>query len=93
MLSGEANGVPPLHGDMRVPEWVAAFDAAYEDLCEQLDRGEEPWLDPYAAEDPAEFFAVCAELFFDVPKDLRTEYPDVYAQLEKYFKQDPAAAA
>ena len=92
MLSGEANGVPPLHGDMRVPEWVAAFDAAYDDLCEQLDRGEEPWLDPYAAEDPAEFFAVCAELFFDVPQDLRTEYPDVYAQLKKYFKQDPAAA-
>jgi hypothetical protein len=62
-------------------------------LCEQLDRGEEPWLDPYAAEDPAEFFAVCAELFFDVPQDLRAEYPDVYAQLKKYFKQDPAAAA
>ena len=32
MLGGEADGVPPLHGDMRVPEWVAAFDAAYDDL-------------------------------------------------------------
>ena len=91
MLNGEADGVPPLHGDMRVPEWVAAFDAAYEDLVEQLDRGEEPWLDPYAAEDPAELFAVCAELFFDVPQDLRAEYPDVYAQLKRYFRQDPAA--
>ena len=93
MLGGEADGVPPLHGEMRVPEWVAAFDAAYDDLCEQLDRGEEPWLDPYAAEDPAEFFAVCAEMFFDVPQDLRDEYPDVYEQLKLYFKQDPAAAA
>jgi Mlc titration factor MtfA (ptsG expression regulator) len=91
MLNGEADGVPPLHGDMRVPEWVAAFDAAYEDLVEQLDRGIEPWLDPYAAEDPAELFAVCAELFFDVPQDLRAEYPDVYTQLKRYFKQDPAA--
>jgi MtfA peptidase len=91
MLSGEADGVPPLHSGMRVPEWVAAFDAAYDDLVAQLDRGEEPWLDPYAAQDPAELFAVCAELFFDVPRDLRAEYPDVYAQLARYFKQDPAA--
>ena len=93
MLGGEADGVPPLHGDMRVPEWVAAFDAAYDDLCEQLDRGEEPWLDPYAAEDSAELFAVCAEMFFDVPQQLRAEYPDVYEQLKRYFKQDPASSA
>ena len=58
-----------------------------------LERGEEPWLDPYAAEDPAELFAVCAEMFFDVPKELRTEYPEVYEQLKRYFKQDPAGAA
>jgi Mlc titration factor MtfA (ptsG expression regulator) len=93
MLGGEPDGVPPLHGDMRVPEWVAAFDAAYDDLCEQLERGREPWLDPYAAEDPAEFFAVCTEMFFDVPQRFRAEYPDVYEQLRRYFKQDPAAAA
>jgi Mlc titration factor MtfA (ptsG expression regulator) len=93
MLSGEADGVPPLHSGMRVPEWVAAFDAAYDDLVDRLERGEEPWLDPYAAEDPAELFAVCAEMFFDVPDDLRTEYPDVYAQLSRFFKQDPAATA
>jgi Mlc titration factor MtfA (ptsG expression regulator) len=93
MLDGEANGVPPLHGDMRVPEWVAAFDAAYEDLRAALERGEEPWLDPYAAEDPAEFFAVCAEMFFDVPRELRGEYPDVYDQLRRYFKQHPASGA
>jgi hypothetical protein len=93
MLSGEADGVPPLHGELRVPEWVAAFDAAYEDLAERLERGEEPLLDPYAVEDPAEFFAVCAELFFDLPADLRAEYPDVYEQLARYFKQDPASGA
>jgi Mlc titration factor MtfA (ptsG expression regulator) len=93
MLSGEPDGVPPLHGDLRVPEWVAAFDAAYEDLVAQLESGVDPWLDPYAAEDPAEFFAVCSEMFFDVPDDLRAEYPDVYDQLARYFKQDLAAAA
>lgn len=93
MLGGEASGVPPLHGGMRVPEWVAAFDAAYEELNDALERDEEPWIDPYAAEDPAEFFAVCVELFFDVPRSLRAEYPEVYEQLRRYFKQDPASAA
>lgn len=93
MLGGEADGVPPLHGDMRVPEWVAAFDAAYDDVTEALERGEEPWLDPYAAEDPAELFAVCVEMFFDVPRELRAEYPEVYDQLKRYFRQDPASAA
>jgi len=91
MLNGEVDGVPPLHAQMRVAEWTAAFDAAYEDLLDRLDRGEEPWLDPYAAEDPAEFFAVCAEMFFDVPRRFRSEYPAVYAQLASFFKQDPAA--
>jgi Mlc titration factor MtfA (ptsG expression regulator) len=90
MLDGEADGIPPLHAGMRVPEWRAAFDAAHEDLLERMDRGEEPWLDPYAAQDPAELFAVCAELFFDVPRELLAHYPDVYSQLCAYFRQDPA---
>ena len=92
MLSGEADGVPPLHREMRLVEWTAAFDAAYDDLVEQLEDGVEPWLDPYAAEDPAELFAVCCEMFFDVPGDLAEAYPDVYAQLAAFFRQDPAGA-
>jgi Mlc titration factor MtfA (ptsG expression regulator) len=92
MLDGEPSGAPPLHSGMRAAEWRAAFDAAYEDLVEQLERGEEPWIDPYAAEDPAEFFAVTAELFFDVPEELAAEYPELYAQLAAFFKQDPRAA-
>jgi Mlc titration factor MtfA (ptsG expression regulator) len=29
-------------------------------------------------------------MFFDVPHELRAEYPDVYGQLARYFKQDLA---
>lgn len=90
MLNGEADGAPPLHSGMRLAEWTAAFDDAYESLLDELDRGKEPWLDPYAAEDRAEFFAVCTEMFFDVPKRFAREYPDVYAQLAAFYKQDPA---
>ncbi len=90
LLEGDINGLPPLHCGMRAGEWVEAFQAAYDDLTRRLDRGEEPWLDPYAAEEPAEFFAVCAEMFFDVPGAFRTEYPALYAQLASFFRQDPA---
>jgi Mlc titration factor MtfA (ptsG expression regulator) len=90
MLDGAANGFPPLHAGMDSDAWESAFDSAYDDLAARLDRGEEPWIDPYAVQDPAEFFAVMCELFFDVPADLRAEYPDVYRQLSLFFRQDPA---
>jgi Mlc titration factor MtfA (ptsG expression regulator) len=92
MLDGAADGLPPLHADMSAREWRAAFESEYRKLRAALERNEDPWLDPYAAEDPSEFFAVCCEMFFDVPADFRREHPALYAQLARYFKQDPAAA-
>ncbi len=92
MLDGAANGLPPLNAGMDFAAWEADFDAAYDDLAARLERGENPWIDPYAVQDPAEFFAVMAELFFDVPLDLKAEYPRVYRQLAAYFRQDPAGA-
>jgi hypothetical protein len=92
LLDGSANGMPPLHADMSAAEWLAAFQGAYDNLRAQLERGDEPWLDPYAAEDPAEFFAVCSEMFFDVPADFANAYPDVYRQLARFYRQDPAGA-
>ena len=54
----------------------------------------DPWdarlpLDPYAATDPAEFFAVTAETFFTDPGVLRDAYPSLYALFRDYFAQDP----
>jgi MtfA peptidase len=93
LLDGAVNGLPPLHRGMRVAEWTATFQDAYDELVASIDRGEDPWLDPYAAEDPGEFFAVCSELFFDVPEEFADEHPALYALLAAYFKQDPAASA
>jgi len=90
MLDGAANGFPPLHAGMAPGEWEAAFDAAYADLSRRVDAGEDPWIDPYAVQDPAEFFAVMSELFFDVPADLKAEYPAVYRQLGLFYRQAPA---
>lgn len=91
MRDGVANGHPPLHADMNDREWAAAWSAAYDDLCQRVDAGDDTDIDPYGAESPAEFFAVCSEAFFEIPTRLRNDYPRVYEQLARFYRQDPAA--
>ncbi len=91
MLNGEPNGFPPLHADMQRSHWAGAFACAYEDFCRKIESGCELDIDEYAAESPAEFFAVLSETFFELPASVRELYPDVYAQLTHFYKQDPAA--
>jgi Mlc titration factor MtfA (ptsG expression regulator) len=55
-----------------------------------VDADEATTLDSYAAEDPAEFFAVMSEAFFQAPQVVRTDYPAVYEQLALFYRQDPA---
>ena len=93
MQRGEATGAPPLPASMSVAAWQKVFTAAYEDFCGRVDGGEETAIDPYAAESPAEFFAVASEVFFVEPLLLDDEYPDVYAQLTAFYRQDPGRNA
>lgn len=89
MLNGAADGLPPLHPGMDADDWKAAFAEAYEGFCDAVERGRDTWLDPYAAEHPSEFFAVVSEAFFEDPAETRRRYPDVYAQLALFYRQDP----
>lgn len=89
MLNGAANGFPPLHQDMSREEWSRTFNAAYADFCVRAERAEKMPFDPYAAEDPAEFFAVASEAFFEVPQAVQSGYPEVYRQLALFYRQDP----
>ncbi len=91
MLTGEANGLPPLHFGMSLDAWLDAFENAYDDFCHRIDSGEETEIDPYAAEHPAEFFAVISEVFFVEPELLHDEYPAVYEQLATFYRQNPLA--
>lgn len=93
MLNGEVDGMPALHADMDRQDWVAAFAPAYEDFCRRVDAGEETEIDPYAAEHPSEFFAVASEVFFEAPDLLQAEYPAVYGQLRRFYRQDPLGAS
>jgi Mlc titration factor MtfA (ptsG expression regulator) len=93
MRDGEANGCPPLPAGMSPEIWQRALNAAYDDFCARVDAGEHTAIDPYAAESPAEFFAVLSEVFFAEPLLLRREYPRVYGQWVAFYRQDPAALA
>lgn len=90
MLNGDANGFPPLHRGMAREAWTTAFAAAYADFCRRVDTEEDLAIDPYAAESPAEFFAVMSEAFFETPAAVAATYPEIYVQLRMFYRQDPA---
>jgi len=92
MLSGHANGAPPLPADIRHRDWHRILNVAYADFCRQVESGAATFLNAYAAENPAEFFAMCCEAFFCDPVELDRYYPNVYGLLSRYFQQDPLVA-
>ena len=72
------------------------MDAEYRNLQRAERRGRETLLDPYGAGDPAEFFAVAVECFFDAPHDMRHEVEpreDVVAADGDALRTTLAAAA
>ena len=103
MLNGEANGYPPLHRGMSKETWKRTFLAAYLAFCKQVDEADARArkdggraldaipIDPYASENPAEFFAVISEVFFEMPETVHATFPVVYQQLKAFYKQDPLA--
>ncbi len=91
MRNGEANGCPPLPATMPPHIWKKSLTSAYENFRARVERGENTAIDPYAAESPAEFFAVLSEVFFADPTLLLHEYLKVYKQFMWFYKQDPAS--
>jgi Mlc titration factor MtfA (ptsG expression regulator) len=89
LLDGAFNGRPALHPEMDPEQWKAVFTAAYRHLEERALRRRRTVVDPYAVENPGEFFAVTTELFFEQPHALQREYPGVYAELAAFYRQDP----
>jgi MtfA peptidase len=89
LLNGDANGFPPLHSGMNARAWARDFHDAYRRLCTALDSRGIYRLDPYAAEDPAEFFAVLSETFFTTPRIIHEDFPVVYEHLHDFYRQDP----
>ncbi len=86
-LNGVTNGMPPLRRGMNRKRWTEDFSLAYEALRSQVAAGNSACINPYAATNPAEFFAVASEYFFTAPEVLKNCCPSVHRQLELFYRQ------
>lgn len=92
-LNGVANGMPPLRNGMSRVNWADALSKAYKELCHHVAAGRAGVINPYAATNPAEFFAVITEYYFTAPEVLKKCCPDVHRQLSNfYWKPEPVSA-
>jgi Mlc titration factor MtfA (ptsG expression regulator) len=89
MLNGPADGLPPLHPEMPLGRWSEDFSRVYEKLQRQVASHHRTAIDPYAGTNPAEFFAVVTEVFFEQPALLHQHYPELYGELRAFYRQDP----
>lgn len=89
--TGFTNGAPLLDsaGDYR--NWASVMGREFETLQEQAWHGQDSLLDHYGATDPAEFFAVATETFFECPLEMRARHRELYEQLTRLYRVDPAA--
>ncbi|MEM9701678.1 MAG: M90 family metallopeptidase [Planctomycetota bacterium] len=83
-----ADGVPGLTGAARL-KWEAIADKAFERHAAEVERGLPGLLDAYGATNPAEFFAVATECFFEKPRTLRMKLPDLFGILQEFYNLDP----
>jgi MtfA peptidase len=83
------DGVPGLATREQQLAWAAVMRSEYASLRAADESGVPTLLDTYGATDPAEFFAVSVEAFFEQPHALRAHHPKLYAELRSYFRQDP----
>ena len=89
---GDANQ-PAARSGMDPEKWRKTLEEAYDRFCAEVDSGQPTFIDPYASEHPAEFFAVMSEAFFTESAVLARDWPELYAQLASFYRQDPVGGS
>ncbi|MCE5327613.1 MAG: zinc-dependent peptidase [Planctomycetaceae bacterium] len=88
---GEAEGIPLLE-PAQAKRWQEVFGREYRRLVRKVERNrDDEVLDEYGATDPAEFFAVATETFFTQPRQLKQVHGELYRELARFYRVDPAA--
>ena len=87
---GSANGTPLLRGNGSYQRWAEVFSREYASLCQRNNKALKGVLDEYGSSDPAEFFAVATEVFFEKPQTLQQQHPELYDELREYYCVDPS---
>jgi Mlc titration factor MtfA (ptsG expression regulator) len=89
--NGAMDGLPLLDQPSEFRTWSEVIGSLYERQVRETLEGGEPPVHPYGATNRAEFFAVATEAFFTTPSQLKLKLPDLYEELAKFYRQDPAA--
>jgi len=89
--SGAADGAPVLQKYSMYIAWARVIGEEYQSLVDSMLNNRPTLLDKYGAKSPAEFFAVATEFFFEKPVELRNRHPDLYQQLQLFYRTDPAS--
>ncbi len=89
--AGHTNGAPKLDHRSQYLPWARVLGAEYAHLLDELKHHHRTDIDPYGATNPAEFFAVVTECFFEKPDKLQRKHPELYEQFKAFYHQDPAA--
>ena len=88
---GRTDGAPLLPERSMYTAWARVLTAEYEKLLDDLEHHRRSCINSYAATNPAEFFAVVTETFFEQPKRLLRCHPDLYEQMKLFYRQDPVS--
>jgi len=86
---GSADGAPTLERRSAYSAWAKVFSKEFSRLQKRASKGKRSVLDDYGTINPAEFFAVATETFFEKPRQLKERHADLYAQLKDYYNVDP----
>ncbi len=86
---GHANGAPILQHSKDYLSWSSVFNQRFNQLIEDAAQQRPSLLDYYGATNPAEFFAVATEVFFEQPHALNQQHPDLYQELSHFYRLDP----
>ncbi len=88
--SGKGDSTAVLKDRSSYIAWARVLQKDYNKLRRVVARGRSTFLSKYAAANPAEFFAVATEFFFEKPGKLKEIHPDLYNELRHFYQQDPA---
>ncbi len=87
--TGTHNGAPLLRTRGAYRSWAQIFSEEFEQLQSQARSGKNSLIDKYGATNPAEFFAVCTETFFEKPGELHRNHPELFEELHNFYGVDP----
>jgi hypothetical protein len=88
--SGATNGAPLLLTRGGYKSWATVFQMEFEQLQQSVLLHQPSLIDEYGATNPAEFFAVATETFFERPREMAAHHSELYRELSGFFKIDPA---